>query len=211
MNKYCVIGAIGRSSLHRDWINKNSKFDLHLIVYDDSFEQFRYDAHCVAQSKGNKFQLLDDYLVQNDLADRYDYYYFPDDDILIDSENIHKLFWYMEHYRIAIAQPAIHNYYISHFHTMRRPDSKIRHTTFVEIMQPCFSKEALKRCQFTFSLSISGWGLDFHWSRICNDHGMNMAIIDDVTSVHTRPVRSNHVSELDHYLARYDLAGIQIK
>jgi hypothetical protein len=73
-------------------------------------------------------------------------------------------------------------------------------------MKPCFSKEALKKVLFTFNATKSGWGIDFHWGEIVEYRHMNMAIIDDITSVHTRPVQSNYYSELNDYINRNNLS-----
>jgi hypothetical protein len=208
--KYCVIAAVGHDSLHREWIKRTPGFDLHLIVYDDSYEKFRNDAVFVTKDQGAKFSLIDRYFSYTDVIQQYEYFYLPDDDILIDNENICKIFRYMEDYELMLAQPAIYNYYISHPHTMRRPASKIRYTNFVEIMQPCFSREALQRVQFTFSTSQSGWGIDFHWSKLLGPEKRTMAIIDDIVSFHSRPVRSNHGEELIEYLREYDCDNLSI-
>lgn len=206
MIKCCIIAAIGELSLHRKWITKSSRFDLHLIVYDGSYETFKSDSTHVTHAKGYKFKLIYDYLNEKpNIIDQYNYFYMPDDDILIHSAGIHKLFWYMKNYELAIAQPAIANSYYSHSHTLRVPNSKIRYTNFVEIMQPCFSQEALKQVLFTFNASRSGWGIDFHWGKILDFSKMNMAIIDDVVSIHTRPVQSNHHQDLTEYLNKYNL------
>ncbi|MBN9381641.1 MAG: hypothetical protein J0H74_12800 [Chitinophagaceae bacterium] len=210
MRKYCVIAAVGKDSLHRDWIVGSPCFDLHLIVYDEAYEKFKNDAPYVTKEKGFKFNLIDKYLSSAGVLRQYEYFYFPDDDILIDSNNIHKLFRYMEAYRLMLAQPAIWNYYITHPHTMRRPASKLRYTNFVEIMQPCFSREALQRVQFTFSASKSGWGIDFHWPKLLDPGKRNMAIIDDIVSFHSRPVRSHHDAELAEYLKKYDCGDLSI-
>lgn len=208
--KHCVIAAVGRDSLHREWIDQSTGFDLHLIVYDDSYEMFRNDAPYVTEAKGAKFNLISDYLTATDSIRKYDYFYFPDDDILIDGDNIRKLFSYMEKYQLMLAQPAIYNYYITHYHTMRRPSSKFRYTNFVEIMQPCFSRTALQRVRFTFSASKSGWGIDYHWPKLLYPEKRNMAIIDDVVSFHTRPVKSSHEEELAEYFKKYDCGNLSI-
>lgn len=149
MNKYCVIAAVGKTSLHPQWICKRSKFDLHLIVYDDSYELFKNDSLYVTEVKGCKFKLIYNYLRSNpNLISQYDYFYMPDDDISINSANIKRL-----------AQPAIANSYYSHDHTAKNKDFLLRFTNFVEIMQPCFSREALKKVLFTFDESKSGWVL----------------------------------------------------
>jgi len=213
MEKYCVIAAVGKDSLHREWIDGSDGapgFDLHLIVYDESYEKFRNDVRYVTAAKGSKFNLIGEYLSSTGMIRQYEYFYFPDDDILIDSGNILKLFRYMEEYRLMLAQPAIWNYYVSHRHTMRRPASKFRYTNFVEIMQPCFSREALERVQFTFTASRTGWGIDFHWPKLLDHEKQKMAIIDDLVSFHTRPVQSVHREELAEYLKKYDCGNLSM-
>lgn len=206
MNKNCIISAIGAFSLHRQWIKDENTFDLHLIIYDDSYELFKMDSPYITTSQGYKFKLIYDYLRNNEhLIDQYDFFYMPDDDILIDQPNTEKLFDYMEIYELEIAQPAIANSYFSHPHTFRKSNSIIRFTNFVEIMQPCFSRDALKKVLNTFNESKSGWGIDFHWGQIVNYTKFNMAIIDDIYSEHTRPVQSSNHLEMIDYMKKYNL------
>lgn len=207
INKHCVLAAVGTSSLHRQWINHESTFDLHLIVYDDSYELFKSDSPYVTRNTGYKFKLIYNYLKDNEkLMDQYDFFYMPDDDISIDYHNIQKLFDYMEKYELAAAQPAIANSYFSHPHTFQQENSIMRYTNFVEIMQPCFSRDALRKVLYTFNESISGWGIDFHWGIILNYTEYTMAIIDDIYSLHTRPVQSSHHQEMLDYMKKYDLS-----
>ncbi|KQX10216.1 DUF707 domain-containing protein [Flavobacterium sp. Root420] len=207
VNKYCVLAAVGTSSLHHQWINHENTFDLHLIVYDDSYELFKSDSTYVTKNKGYKFKLIYNYLKDNEkLIDQYDFFYMPDDDISIDCYNVQKLFDYMEKYELSAAQPAIANSYFSHPHTFQQENSILRYTNFVEIMQPCFSRDALRKVLYTFNESTSGWGIDFHWGIILNYTEFTMAIIDDVYSVHTRPVRSSHHQEMLDYMKKYNLS-----
>lgn len=41
--KNCVISVVGESSLHKEWIRGICDFDLHLVVYDDSYAEFVSD------------------------------------------------------------------------------------------------------------------------------------------------------------------------
>lgn len=206
MNRWCLLSAVGQSSLHRNWIGEKALYDVHLIVYDNSFEEFKHDTPYVSRSKGYKFNLVHEYLTNNiSLVDKYEYFYIPDDDILIDIENINRLFQYMKKYKLALAQPAIANSYYSHPHTFKRENSILRYTNFVEIMQPCFSRRALKKLLFTFNGTKSGWGIDLHWGTLIDHRKNSMAIIDDINSVHTRPVQSNHFEEMREYLRKNNL------
>lgn len=206
-NKWCVISAVGENSLHRNWIKSNPKFDLYLITYDNSYDIFKNDTRYIFKSKGYKFKLIYAYVINNmDVFDKYGYFYMPDDDIAIDTDNIHYLFNFMKEYNLEIGQPAISiNSPFSYPHTLRKSNSILRYTNFVEIMQPCFSSEALKKVLFTFNENTSGWGIDFHWGKIIDYRKYNMAIIDAIASEHCRPVQSDHHSELNEYLRKYNL------
>lgn len=41
--KNCVISVVGESSLHKEWILGICHFDLHLVVYDNSYAEFVND------------------------------------------------------------------------------------------------------------------------------------------------------------------------
>lgn len=161
--------------------------------------------------KGQKFKAIYRYLKRNkNLLKEYDYYYIPDDGIFIDDVNIKTLFGIMEKYNLAIAQPALTNSYFSYDITLKKEESILRYTNFVEMMQPCFSNEALNKILFTFNENLSGWGMDFHWPFIVEYEKKNMAIIDCITSIHARPIGKNYKHEtnqieLNSYLEKYNL------
>jgi len=218
MIKSCIISAVGKGSLHQYWIDQlNNEYDLHLIVYDDSYDAYKDDSSFVVSSKGQKFKLIFGYLNENrQLLEKYDYYYFPDDDIFIDYVNIRKLFTFMADFQLAIAQPALTSSFFSHPITVRQSKSILRYTNFVEIMQPCFSNEALNKVLFTFNENSSGWGIDYHWGKLIDYKKYNMAIIDDITSIHTRPVGFSYqtelnMGELNNYLKKFNLDGVVVE
>lgn len=220
MVRSCIISAVGKDSFHKSWIDRlNNEYDLHLLVYDDSYNAYKNDSSFVIRSEGRKFNSIFRYLNENNhLLEEYDYYYLPDDDIFIDDVNIRRLFGYMEEFQLAIAQPALTNSFYSHPTTVKQRNSILRYTNFVEMMQPCFSSEALKKVLFTFNENLSGWGMDYHWGELIDYRRCNMAIIDDITSVHTRPIGINYqvnvnIMEREAYLKKFNLttAVVELK
>ena len=207
--KNCVISAVGRESLHRKWLEGEPDFDLHLIVYDDSLERFRGDAEHVCHIKGYKLKSVYRYLAARpELLGRYEYFFIPDDDILMDAVTINALFAAMRHYRLKIAQPALCRSYYTWGHTLRDRYCRLRYTDFVEMMVPCFSREALEKVLFTFNENETGWGTETHWPLLVDAGPRDMAIIDEVGVVHTRPIQSGqplHRQELAAYLRKYNL------
>lgn len=205
-HKWCIISTVGNNSQHRHWISSSQEYDVHLIVYDDSYGKYKADTPFIKRREGYKFQLVYEYLQENKhLIEHYAYFFIPDDDIYIEPEHINKLFRSMKKYQLAIAQPAISNTYYTYPHTRKKWFYNIRYTNFVEIMQPCFSRDALKKTLFTFKENNSGWGLDFHWGKLVDFRKKNMAVLHNVHSIHTRPVQSSHGDELEEYLEKYNL------
>lgn len=210
-NQYCVISAVGKNSLHKGWIADRNRqnFDLHLIVYDDSYENYLVDTIYICKMKGQKLKSVYNYLQSHpEYIDKYDYFFIPDDDIQMDTYTVCKLFSIMRTFDLKIAQPALKQSYYSWEHTLHCHFSKIRYTNYVEMMVPCFSKEVLKKVLFTFNENDSGWGADFHWHSLIDSNTHDMAIIDEVSVVHTRPIQScsqKHLSDMNEYISKYGL------
>lgn len=205
----CVISAVGRSSLHREWMRGGCHFDLHLLVYDDSYGEFVNDTPFVCRMKGYKLKLVYQYILSNpEVLENYEYFFIPDDDISMDSDKINALFGMMRHYGLQIAQPSLVNSYYLWGHTLRDPYCVLRYTNFVEMMVPCFSREALGKILFTFGENETGWGTETHWPFLIDAGRKDMAIIDSVFVVHTRPIQSGqtvHRREAMEYLGKYGL------
>ena len=210
MSKNCVISAVGKNSLHRQWLMGQPAFDLHLIVYDDSFQTFMGDTPYVCQLRGYKLRIVYEYLCSNpDILGRYDYFFLPDDDISMDSKVINSLFESMRFYDLEIGQPSLVSSYFFWPHTLRDRYCRVRYTNFVEMMVPCFSRDALIKVLFTFNENETGWGTEAHWASLIGNRPNSMAIIDEVGVVHTRPIQSGqerHLRDLRSYLAKFDLS-----
>ncbi|MDO4932558.1 MAG: DUF707 domain-containing protein [Prevotellaceae bacterium] len=208
--KNCLISAVGRASLHKSWISGECDFDTHLIVYDDSIEMHREEMVNICSIRGYKLRVIYKYIQANpEMMEKYDYFFFPDDDIQMDTDAINAIFQVMREYNLKIAQPALTMSYYSWEHTLHDRYCKLRYTNFVEMMVPCFDKEALEKVLFTFNENETGWGAELHWPILINATLRDMAIIDAVTVIHTKPIQSGqmiHNRNLTAYLEKYDLA-----
>lgn len=206
----CVISAVGARSLHREWLKgTHCNFDLHLIIYDDSLDIFGGDASNICHKVGYKLKVVYEYLMENLwLLTKYKYFFIPDDDILMDAHTVNLMFAAMEVYHLQIAQPALVRSYYLWEHTLKDPYSRLRYTNYVEMMVPCFSNMALQKVLFTFGENETGWGVETHWALLIDADCRDMAIIDDVEVVHTRPIQSGqlkHRQEAAAYLRKYGL------
>lgn len=209
MMKNCVISAVGKASLHKEWIRGECNFDLHLVVYDESYDDFVDDTPYICSMKGYKLKVVYHYLQAHpDILATYEYFFIPDDDIFMDSSSINSLFDTMSFYGLRIAQPALVNSYYLWGHTLKDPYCVLRYTNFVEMMVPCFSREALRKVLFTFNENETGWGTETHWPLLIHARSNEMAIVDAVSVVHTRPIQSGqsiHRYDAMEYLKKYGL------
>ena len=163
---------------------------LHLLIYDGSYSKFCNDTDFIACDAGYKMDMTYRYLHRHpDLLDKYEYFFLMDDDIEMSTEEVNKLFGIMKQYHLRIAQPSLVMSYYTYVHTLRIPFCVLRYTNFVEMMVPCFSKEALVKVLPTFERKVRGCGIEYHWSRLIHGGHKDMAIIDKVNACHVRPLR----------------------
>jgi len=193
MNKNLVVVRAGDRSLHPQWIGDNRNWDLAVSYYgeypDRYYKQYDYLHLC----KGSKWQGLNDFiLTQNAIIAKYDYVWFPDDDLLCECQVINQFFKICSILDLTLAQPALTEYsYFSWSITLRKSGLAARLTDFVEIMAPCFKVELFDKFKATFSENSSGHGLEWLWKKIAiENHIFKFGIIDMTPIYHTRKVGS---------------------
>lgn len=211
LRRNCVITAAGSESIHGKWTERGTErsFDLHVIVYDQSFSKFYNTADYMWYSRGQKLRLVYKYLKDNpQYLEHYNYFFIPDDDIQTDQAGIERLFNLMEEYGLQIAQPALERSYYTYPHTLLEHFSLLRYTNFVEMMAPCFSRDALRKVLWTFDANESGWGVEFSWPGLISSDHRDIAVVDGAPMVHTRPVNTGRVEnqrELEAFLVGHNL------
>lgn len=208
--KNAVFVPVGKDSLHRQLLKGDADFDLHLLIYDGSYNKFCNDSDFVACDAGYKMDMTYRYLHRHpELFEKYEYFFLLDDDIVISTEDVNRLFSMMREYQLKIAQPSLVMSYYTYKHTAFHPFYILRYTNFVEMMMPCFSRDALKAVLPTFEQKIRWCGIEMHWPvLVCSNH-KDMAIVDAVSAKHTRPVQSwNSLSQLqqENYLKKHNLS-----
>lgn len=187
----CVFIPTGQDSLHRQLLKGKADFDLHLLIYDKSYNKWCNDTTFIGTDSGYKMDMTYRYLQRHrDYLEHYEYFFLLDDDIEISTEEVNKLFSYMREYRLRIAQPSLVMSYYTYEHTLHNPTCKLRYTNFVEMMMPCFSREALKLVLPTFEKKVRWMGIEWHWSLLVNTNKRDIAVVDDVKAIHGRPLQS---------------------
>ena len=208
--KNAVFVPVGKDSLHRQLLKGDADFDLHLLIYDGSYNKFCNDSDFVACDAGYKMDMIYRYLHRHpELFEKYEYFFLLDDDIVISTEDVNRIFSMMREYQLKIAQPSLVMSYYTYKHTAFHPFYILRYTNFVEMMMPCFSRDALKAVLPTFEQKIRWCGIEMHWPVLVGSNHKDMAIVDAVSAKHTRPVQSwNSLSQLqqENYLKKHNLS-----
>lgn len=194
---YLVVCRAGDSSLHTEWLKSNSRnFDIMIDYY--GCERDRYAESCeyyIVENEGRKFSAIYKTILNNPaLFEQYDAVWFPDDDLLTDTENINKMFELFQEHDLMLAQPALTtDSYYSHPVTLENSQTALRYTFYCEVMAPIFSREALLQCFHSFNLGHVGWGLDMLWPQILGYPIEKIAILDTTPVKHTRPIGEGEI------------------
>jgi hypothetical protein len=209
-----VVVRAGSESLHEMWLcgaGTRRNWDLHISYFDDSAASPSNLPADVTTSiePGTKSQGLVECLTK--LADRiktYDWVWLPDDDLAADSSMLNKFFDVVSEYELALAQPALGaGSHVSYDLTRQRPHMKLRYTTFVDIMAPCFSRQALAEC--LPHLDEASCGPEFLFPQLLGYPKDRIAIVDETPVVHTQPLggptldRADRLAECEAFLARH--------
>ena len=192
-SRFLIMARVGDTSLHGQWIQGASRnFDLYLSYYGDRPGRYKEDADYYREMKSTKWPALYAHIgADREIIESYDAIWFPDDDLLINTESINRMFDLFSTFNLSLAQPALtFDSYFSHSAVLRNPSYILRFVNFVEVMAPIFSKKALELLSPTFSQVSVGWGLDFVWPHLLQKEGASsrVAIIDQTPVTHTRPI-----------------------
>ncbi len=190
--KNLVIVRAGDNSLHPEWLagEADRSWDIVVNYYGADPELYRQPGVTRIDSKGAKWPALHDLIMAHPqfLAD-YDYIWLPDDDLRTTKDQIDKLFVLCRTHDLGVAQPALTwNSHYGHLTTLQNHRYRLRFTNYVEVMAPCFAARVLRQALPLLNFNLSGWGLDFVWPKLVENPERQIAIIDDVTVWHTRPV-----------------------
>lgn len=209
--KNAVFVPVGKDSLHRQLLKGDADFDLHLLIYDGSYNKFCNDSDFVACDAGYKMDMTYRYLHRHpEFFEKYEYFFLLDDDIVISTEDVNRLFSMMREYQLKIAQPSLVMSYYTYKHTAFHPFYILRYTNFVEMMMPCFSRDSLKAVLPTFEAHVRWCGIEYHWSVLIGSNHKDMAIIDSIGARHTQPIRSWSTTsqmQFEKYLEKYNLSS----
>jgi hypothetical protein len=210
-----VIARAGEQSRHKTW-GTSPHWDLLVSYYGTDSEKYRGDGFERVDGVGGKLEdTFNLWHTRPDLFKDRKYVWLVDDDMEFTTANIDKLFLTMGEYNLQLAQPALSlDGFISHPITAVHEGFKLRYTTMVETMVPCWSMEALRKVIPLFEGNRYGWGLDHIWSRFTSKKGT--AILDCVQAKHCRCQGTGElydydldpITEMTRYLVKFRLVQV---
>jgi hypothetical protein len=191
MKKMIFTSAGNNTNFHNIWISENQEYDIYVVYYGDNetlFNEYREKSTFAIKNKGSKFQNFY-YFYNNyrEIVDSYDLFLIIDDDIVIESSDINKLFDISIKYNLSICQPSFKVdklCKITYPITRNKKNTLLTYTNFIEVNAPLFNKEALIKLMEKYDPVLIGWGIDYLYIQI---NGMNKkdsyAVIHEVSCI----------------------------
>ena len=195
--KNIVIAPCGNKSylFQENWLKQKSQrnFDLCLLFYHETiadaskYREVDYFFHL----KGFKYHMLHELLtrIHPEWLEQYEYFYFLDDDIGIDTLEINKMFELSRALGSSISQASLSKDSFCSWPMFRQqPNSFCRFVGQIEVMAPLFDSPSLRLCLPSFIGNKSSWGVDSVWPKILGYPEDRLIVFDTVIMRHTLPV-----------------------
>jgi hypothetical protein len=203
-HKNIVIAPCGNKSFlfQQSWLKQKEQkdFDLCLMFYHEKINDTSLyeDADYFFHLKDFKFHMLYNLLanLQPGWLQEYDYFYFLDDDIEIDTLQINEMFLLSKAMKSDISQASLtQNSFCSWPMFKQNKKTFCRFVGQIEVMSPLFHKDALKQCLPSFIANKSSWGMDSVWPKILGYPENKLIVFDTVVMAHTLPVGGGELYE----------------
>jgi hypothetical protein len=197
--KNILIAPYGNSAnvLTEQWLKyKDEKeFDVCLVFYHQEVinpEKYK-DVEFFFHLKGFKYRMIHEVLINlhPEWMDKYDYFFFIDDDVQIDTHGINKMFALSKAHDTWISQPSLTQDSYCSWPILKTNEScYLRYLGQIEVMAPLFNKYALQKCldAGTFITNNSSWGIDCAWTHILGYSKTKLVVFDVVSMKHIHPV-----------------------
>jgi hypothetical protein len=195
MRDYLVFFRAGRTSLHRETLDADParNWDCCVNAWAGASEADTLDAaegrvEIFRDESINKFEAFAAY-AETGRARGYRQMLLLDDDLRFNAGDLSRYFEVCEREGLYVSQPAISwGSHANHVVNLWNPACSVRRVNFVEVMAPCFSREALQELMTpTFRLTRCTWGIDYAWASLLLERNA-LSIVDAVAMAHTKPM-----------------------
>jgi len=197
ITKNIVIAPCGNKSyLFKDsWLKyqQDKQFDLCLLFYHEEIKnpELYSAAEYFFHLKGFKYHMLYRLFteIHPEWLGQYDYFYFLDDDVEIDTHQINSMFFSSRAFSSSISQASLtQDSFCSWPIFKQQQNSYCRFVGQIEVMAPLFDSPSLERCLPSFIGNRSSWGVDAVWSKILGYPKDKLIVFDSITMRHTQVV-----------------------
>ena len=171
MRKNLVFTAAGQNSNIKQWLSAGDRnWDLAIVDYNGTKADYHEAvADFYFEAKGGKFPLLKHFYNQmGNKLDHYEAVWVADDDIIIDTLDINRIFDLRKKHDLIICQPVFSFKGKNSIAVLQQNDkSGVELINFIEMNVPCFEKKALDRVMDEWDFPhLIGWGGDFVYLNI---------------------------------------------
>lgn len=192
MRDYLVFVRAGRNSLHPEMLanDPDRNWDCCINGWEapPGSKAGDFGAELFQPGALNKFEAFNEMFGGSVANMPYRYVMMIDDDLRFAPGDVSRFFRICETNRLFLSQPAIAwGSNVNHLINIRNPVCAVRQVNFVEVMAPCFSRDALGVLLPTFLLTRCTWGIDYAWSSLL-DGQSRISIVDAVPMDHTKPM-----------------------
>jgi hypothetical protein len=184
--QHLVFTSAGDHSNITAWLDDSRNFDLCIAYYGNKPGRYADLAEYYFTRKDSKFGNLKFAWQQwPEMLAPYQSILVQDDDVLISSQKINRLFRIQRELDLWLLQAAFSPLgKISWPITRVQWASRLRYTNFVEITAPLFRKDKLEKFLAEFDPILTGTGTDWWYMHSLGDDCRgNVAIIDEVTCI----------------------------
>lgn len=203
--KSLVFSSVGDNTKFYDhWIGDDARYHLCIIYYgddDEIYSKYKDRVNFAQRRKGSKFQNFKYfYDTCRGFINEYEQFFILDDDIIINVEDINKMFDISCEYNLQICAPSFSKYgKISHSETKHKKGVLLTYTNFIEVNVPLFTRDALSKFMDSYDTILIGYGIDFYYIW-CNgkDEKKSYAVIHSVKCVNPHEsAKKDNVRELE--------------
>jgi hypothetical protein len=189
-NKNLIFTSAGdNTQFYNHWLGENKNYDVWCVYYgknDENYNMYEKVVDKIWKRKGSKFQNFHHiYTNYKDLLDNYDRFFIVDDDIVINTDDINKLFNISIQYDLWLCQPSYtSDSKISWKDTEHQPGNLLRYTNFTEVGTTVFSKYSINKFMEYYDPILIGWGIDLFYIWVLGeDKKDKYAIIDSIQCI----------------------------
>ncbi len=179
------------SNLHQPGLRFSGSENIDVDVYLSGYSAG--DGEFMHLYPGGKWEGIHDFFrCHPDILENHDYIWLPDDDLEIKPDAMDSLVFAMREHNLWLAQPALTAASQMYWPiTLRCAGFRIRYTTFVELMAPCFKSSFLCNILPLFQHRRTGYGLDQYWAYWTDNPARRCAIVDSAAMTHPKRTRAS--------------------